>query len=104
MADRSRSLVGMAVAYGSGEPDVVYFPAEGFLTGDYLKEKLTELQKQIPVFCVMDGKEFLKDMPDADEAHLFDAGIAANLLKPLKKHNSYYDNLKDYLHPYVPPV
>ena len=39
MADRSRSLVGMAVAYGSGEPDVVYFPAEGFLTGDYLKEK-----------------------------------------------------------------
>ena len=42
------------------------FPAEGFLTGDYLKEKLTELQKQIPVFCVMDGKEFLKDMPDAD--------------------------------------
>ena len=75
MADRSRSLVGMAVAYGSGEPDVVYFPAEGFLTGDYLKEKLTELQKQIPVFCVMDGKEFLKDMPDADEAHLFDAGI-----------------------------
>lgn len=38
MADRSRSLVGMAVAYGSGEPDVVYFPAEGFLTGDYLKE------------------------------------------------------------------
>lgn len=38
MADRSRSLVGMAVTYGSGEPDVVYFPAEGFLTGDYLKE------------------------------------------------------------------
>lgn len=30
------------------------------------KRKLTELQKQIPVF-VMDGKEFLKDMPDADE-------------------------------------
>lgn len=104
MADRSRSLVGMAVAYGSGEPDVVYFPAEGFLTGDYLKEKLTELQKQIPVFCVMDGKEFLKDMPDADEAHLFDAGIAAYLLNPLKSQYSYDDIVKEYVHRYVPAV
>ena len=104
MADRSRSLVGMAVAYGSGEPDVVYFPAEGFLTGDYLKEKLTELQKQIPVFCVMDGKEFLKDMPDADEAHLFDAGIAAYLLNPLKSQYSYDDIVKEYVHRYVPAM
>ena len=104
MADRSRSLVGMAVAYGSGEPDVVYFPAEGFLTGDYLKEKLTELQKQIPVFCVMDGKEFLKDMPDADEAHLFDAGIAAYLLNPLKNDYAYEDIAKDYVPRYVPAV
>ena len=104
MADRSRSLVGMAVAYGSGEPDVVYFPAEGFLTGDYLKEKLTELQKQISVFCVMDGKEFLKDMPDADEAHLFDAGIAAYLLNPLKSQYSYDDIVKEYVHRYVPAV
>ena len=88
----------------SSDPDVVYFPAEGFLTGDYLKEKLTELQKQIPVFCVMDGKEFLKDMPDADEAHLFDAGIAAYLLNPLKSQYSYDDIVKEYVHRYVPAV
>ena len=65
---------------------------------------MTELQKQIPVFCVMDGKEFLKDMPDADEAHLFDAGIAAYLLNPLKSQYSYDDIVKEYVHRYVPAV
>ena len=102
MADRSRTLVGMAVAYGANETDIVYFPAEGFLTGDYLKEKLREMQREIPVFCVMDGKEFLKDVPDAEEEHLFDAGIAAYLLNPLKSQYSYDDLVKEYVHRYVP--
>ena len=52
----------------------------------------------------MDGKEFLKDMPDADEAHLFDAGIAAYLLNPLKSQYSYDDIVKEYVHRYVPAV
>ena len=69
-----------------------------------IAKELTELQKQIPVFCVMDGKEFLKDMPDADEAHLFDAGIAAYLLNPLKSQYSYDDIVKEYVHRYVPAV
>ena len=82
----------------------LYLATEEKKSEDYLKEKLTELQKQIPVFCVMDGKEFLKDMPDADEAHLFDAGIAAYLLNPLKSQYSYDDIVKEYVHRYVPAV
>ena len=69
---------------------------EGLLTGDFLCASLKDLAKTT-VLCALDIKQFLKHVPLEDETQVFDIGIGAYLLNPLKSTYTYDDIAKEYL-------
>ena len=86
--------------YGAGialsETEVYYIPVQGFVTGEYLTEKLEQLSCRT-VLCGMDIKAVLKHVSIEDGSHVFDAGVGAYLLNPLKSSYTYDDVAKEYL-------
>lgn len=99
----AHEILGLAVAWEKdGEPEVCYIPASETVTVGFLKEKTEELFAAVKKVCVMDIKKLLKNVKNIRPEQVFDAGIAAYLLNPLK--NTYtYDNLaKEYLQVYLP--
>ena len=87
-------------AYGLGialdKEEIYYIPVEGLLTGDFLCASLKDLAKTT-VLCALDIKQFLKHVPLEDETQVFDIGIGAYLLNPLKSTYTYDDIAKEYL-------
>ena len=86
--------------YGAGialsETEVYYIPVQGFVTGEYLTEKLEQLSCRT-ILCGMDIKAVLKHVSIEDGSHVFDAGVGAYLLNPLKSSYTYDDVAKEYL-------
>ena len=62
----------------------------------YLSEKLESLS-QNTMLCSMDVKAMLKHIELRQEAKVFDCGIAAYLLNPLKSTYTYEELARDYL-------
>ena len=87
-------------AYGLGialdKEEIYYIPVEGLLTGDFLCASMKDLAKTT-VLCALDIKQFLKHVPLEDETQVFDIGIGAYLLNPLKSTYTYDDIAKEYL-------
>ncbi len=77
--------------YGLGlaleKDEIYYLPAEGLMTGDYLCGKLSDLGNHVRI-SAMDIKALLKHTDLKDTLQVFDMGIGAYLLNPLK--SSYY--------------
>lgn len=73
-----------------------FFHAEGFLTGQYLADKMTGLCKTGKVW-VMDLKGMLPFLSVDYGDTVYDAGVAAYLLNPLKDSYEYDDLARDYL-------
>lgn len=71
-------------------------PVTGFLTGDYLAEQMEMLCKNGNVW-VLDLKSQLPFMNLGYETVVYDAGVAAYLLNPLKDTYEYDDLARDYL-------
>ena len=71
-------------------------PAVGFLTGDYLADQMEQLCKNGNVW-VLDLKSQLPFMKLGYENQVYDAGVAAYLLNPLKDSYDYDDLARDYL-------
>lgn len=86
--------------YGLGlaleENEVYYVPAEGLLTGEYLKSKLKSLSEKVKI-CAMDIKSLLKHVEIQKQSRVFDAGVAAYLLNPLKSSYTFDDIAREYL-------
>lgn len=93
LADKE-SVYGLGIALEKEE--IYYMPVEGLLTGDFLCASLKDLAKTT-VLCALDIKQFLKRVPLEDETQVFDIGIGAYLLNPLKSTYTYDDVAKEYL-------
>ncbi len=78
-----------------------FFHAEGFLTGQYLADKMTGLCRTGKVW-VLDLKGMLPFLPLDYGDTVYDAGVAAYLLNPLKDSYEYDDLARDYLGMTVP--
>ncbi len=79
-----------------GEAEMYYVPVEGMVTAAYLSDKIGRLGKNTTV-CSMDIKTMLKRADLTPDASVFDCGIAAYLLNPLKSTYTYEELAKDYL-------
>ncbi|MDO4339480.1 MAG: DNA polymerase I [Eubacteriales bacterium] len=89
-----------AGVYGLGlalaEKEVYYVSAGGFLTGEYLCGKLESLSEKT-VLCAMDIKELLKHVKIDRNSRVFDVGVGAYLLNPLKSSYTFDDIAREYL-------
>ena len=66
------------------------------VTAAYLSDKIGRLGKSTTV-CSLDVKTMLKRADLTPDANVFDCGIAAYLLNPLKSTYTYEELAKDYL-------
>ena len=99
----AHEILGLAVAWEKdGEPEVCYIPTSETVTVGFLKEKTEELFAAVEKVCVMDIKKLLKNVKNIRPEQVFDAGIAAYLLNPLKNTYTYDDLAKEYLQVYLP--
>ena len=99
----AHEILGLAVAWEKdGEPEVCYIPTSETVTVGFLKEKTEELFAAVKKVCVMDIKKLLKNVKNIRPEQVFDAGIAAYLLNPLKNTYTYDDLAKEYLQVYLP--
>ena len=96
-------IQGLAAAWEENqEPLVCYFPVSERITPEILVRKAEELSCRAKKICVMDIKKLLKTVKQVEPAKVFDAGIAAYLLNPLKNTYTYDDLAKEYLQVYLP--
>lgn len=93
MADRD-GVYGLGVALSQEE--IYYLPVEGILTGEYLCRKLLELNRDT-VLSVLDAKALLKHVKLQASEQVFDLGIGAYLLNPLKSSYTYEDIAREYI-------
>ena len=85
-----------AVGLVLDEKEIYQIPVGGLLTGDYLCGKLKALADST-VLCAMDIKAVLKHVPLEEPEKVFDTGVAAYLLNPLKSSYTYDDIAREYL-------
>lgn len=103
LRDTGGEAIGLSLAWeGEKEPVVWYFPVSGDFSIRDLRAEVGILTENVKKICVMDVKRMLKDMPSIRPEQVFDAGIAAYLLNPLKSSYTYDDLAKEYLQIYVP--
>ena len=93
-------LLGVALAIG--EEEIVFIPAEGFVTVDYLAKQIGKLVASDTVVSVFDLKSQLPWISANEQSQMFDTRIAVYLLNPLKNDYSYEDIAKDYLSLMIP--
>ena len=76
--------------------EIYYIPVEGFITGEYLCAKIAGLGEAVTL-CSMDVKAMLKHVKLEPSAKVFDSGVAAYLLNPLKSSYTFDDMAREYL-------
>lgn len=85
------------------EKDVKIFSAEGFLTEDFLFQKITGLYETVTYVAMMDVKEQLQFLQlNETTKSIFDISLAAYLMNPLKSTYAYDDIARDYLGMMIP--
>ena len=94
----------LGAALSLGEEETAYIPVQGFVTEDYLKDRLRELALQIPEPCFLNLKEQLdvfcedgKGDCSGIQKNSFDGAIGAYLVNPLKNEYTYDEIAKDFL-------
>lgn len=103
LLEEGGQALGLGISFGKKEePVVCYLPVQGFVTGEYLYQKLEELCNKVSAVSSLNVKAMLKKITVSDPAHMFDAGIAAYLLNPLKSEYTYDDIAKEYLGVMIP--
>lgn len=92
-----REESGMWAALSLEGQEISLFKAEGFLTEEFLYEKISELYQSGGCVAMMEIKEFLSDLKvDENTESLFDVSLAAYLINPLKSTYEYDDIARDY--------
>ena len=97
--------------FGAGlaldQEEIYYIPVEGLVTESYLCSKLEQLFQENQgesVICATDVKALLKHLDFDEKTAVFDAGVAAYLLNPLKSVYTYDDMAKEYLNGQMLPT
>ena len=85
------------------ENEIYQIPVGGLLTGEYLCTKIEKLAQET-VICSMDIKAALKHVALTKPEQVFDAGIAAYLLNPLKSSYTHDDMAREYLNGMMLPA
>ncbi len=93
-------ILGLSLAYG--ETDIYFIEASGALTGSWLAGKAAELCEKKEEVWVLDLKEMLPFLKLPETEGLYDAGVAAYLLNPLKSDYTYDGLAGEYLEMTVP--
>lgn len=97
--DGEGKLLGAVISFSDKE--TVFIELGGFITAEYLKTAIAELQKTAAVngssLCFLDLKEQLLFLPDIQMKSNFDAGIAAYLINPTTGSYDYTDLAGVYL-------
>ena len=91
------------ISLGWEKEKIYYIPAQGFVTDQYLCEKMTEVLEKADAAVTMNVKEQLSYL-HVEKKNLFDAAIAMYLLNPLKDTYAYEDIAKECLDLLVPSV
>ncbi len=94
-----KGFAGLALAFSDRE--VFFFPAEGFLTEEYLACKMRELSGKIRL-ATYDIKNQYAYLSDDSTERYFDVLIAAYLLNPLKNDYEIEDIAGEYLNLMIP--
>ena len=89
-------ILGAGIALPGDGEEAYFVRVNPDLTGQMLTQKLTAFAKTCLV-CAMDVKELLKSVETLDEDQVFDCGIAAYLLDPLKSDYPYDIVAKEFL-------
>ncbi len=87
---------GLHVSLADSDKEVFCISEEGFLTEQYLLDKLTEVIEKVPVCGASDVKKLLSNVHPAHREHLFDIEIAAYLINPLMSSYEHEDLGKPY--------
>lgn len=100
-AKEDGELSGLSVAM-EGE-ETAFLPVQGFVTEEYLSQKLLELVRTGKDSCFLDLKEQLRYVGkereacfETGEGRIFDAAVGAYLLNPLKSEYTYDDIAREF--------
>ena len=94
---KKRQILGLGLAWGEEETEVYSILPQGFVTEDYLIEKTQEFCQQGKLIASLNIKAMLRYMDLKSHNDMFDAGLAAYLLNPLKSEYTYDDIAKEFL-------
>ena len=100
---RDEEFCGVSLCYD--EENILYVPAEGFVTENYIKDKVNQLSKHSSVYTidVKDNNDFFGACESEEEyTHLEDLGLMAYLINPTGHSYHYDDFARDYLGENVP--
>ena len=100
VVDGMEGIRGVAVAMEDQE--VVYFPVEGFQTEGVLCGHLERLFAGSSEIGAWDVKSICKKIEISERKGIFDLGIGAYLMNPLKSDYTYDDVAKEYLGEQLP--
>ncbi|MDF2542164.1 MAG: polA [Herbinix sp.] len=96
----NRETIGLSIC--NQEQKVIFLPCTGFITSDYIKDKIGQLLKAGCKISLIGLKEQLPYLPVMEELAVFDAAIAGYLLNPLTDTYHYDDIARDYLNLTLP--
>ena len=91
------------VSLGWEKEKIYYIPVQGFVTGQYLCEKMAEVLEKADAAVTMNVKEQLPYL-HVEKKNIFDAAITMYLLNPLKDAYAYEDIAKECLELLIPSV
>lgn len=92
----AHTLVGLSLCCEEGK--VYLVRAVNFITEEMLREFFAGLVRNRVALSCLDVKSQLPYLGFTEEAAVFDCGIGAYLINPLKDHYSYDDIARDFLH------
>lgn len=96
-------FLGMGLSFSDEDKVLSYcFLPQEFLTEAYLLEQAQMLCQEAAMVSSLDVKSMLRHMDLENHTKMFDAGIAAYLLNPLKSAYTYDDIAKEYLGEMLP--
>lgn len=97
---RNKDNFGVSLCFNNG--NVYYIGKEGFVTEDYIIEKVRDLVNAKAKLTILNIKENNDILGNDDVESIFDISIAAYLLNPLQNTYDYDDIAREYLGMNVP--
>jgi len=97
---RNKENFGVALCFNND--NVYYIGKEGFVTEDYIIEKVRDLVNAKAKLTILNIKENNEILENDDVESIFDISIAAYLLNPLQNTYDYDDIAREYLGMNVP--
>ncbi|QHQ62109.1 DNA polymerase I [Anaerocolumna sedimenticola] len=95
-------ILGLSLTYS--DKDIYFIKVEGFITEEYLKDKVCNLLDTPISLATINLKPQLDYIRAAEKSNVFDEGIAAYLLNPLNSTYYYDDIARDYLKMTIPSM